>query len=135
MSNETLHQLARRAGLLVDWVDAADMPQRVSDNSLRRILSALDFPCATEAEAARSLQQLSAEIARRGLMTGEVDVPVVLPGVRENRARLVLEDGTRQDVRLDATTSSMTLLVPQPGYHKLEFGDRTIKLAVAPSAA
>ncbi|HEY0144634.1 MAG TPA: 4-alpha-glucanotransferase, partial [Methylovirgula sp.] len=133
MSNETLHQLARRAGLLVDWIDASDKPQRVSDESLRRILDALDFPCATETEAARSLQESSANTARPGLVTGEVNALVLLPGVRENRARLMLENGTQEEARLDKSASGgASLRVSRPGYHKLEFSNRIIKLAVAP---
>jgi 4-alpha-glucanotransferase len=133
VSNDPLHRLARRAGIIVDWIDAADKPQRVSNESLRRILSALDLPCETEREVALSLRDLSVETSSPELVTGEIDAPITLSGIRENHARLVLEDGMRRDVRLDISPGGdATLRVSQPGYHEVELRDRTIKLAVAP---
>jgi 4-alpha-glucanotransferase len=133
VSDDTLHRLARRAGIIVDWTDAADKPQHVSDGSLQRILGALDFPCETEIDAASSLRELAAETSSPGLVTGEIDAPITLLGVREGRARLVLEDGIRRDVALDISAHGDAILrVSQPGYHEVELSDRTIKLAVAP---
>ena len=66
MRDETLHRLARRAGIIVDWIDAADKPQHVSNELLQRILSALDFPCETETDAASSLRELAAETSSLG---------------------------------------------------------------------
>jgi 4-alpha-glucanotransferase len=133
VSSDPLHRLARHAGIVVDWIDATDKPQHVSNESLRKILNALGFPCETETEAARTLRELPVETSNPGLVTGEIDAPITLSGVRESCARLMPEDGMQRDVGLDLSGGGdATLRVSQSGYHAVELSDRTIKLAVAP---
>ncbi|NQD59294.1 hypothetical protein HP546_28575, partial [Pseudomonas sp. CM25] len=49
MSEPLLHQLAQRAGLARDWIDANNRPQQVSDEVLRQVLEALGHPAADDA--------------------------------------------------------------------------------------
>jgi hypothetical protein len=52
VSDEAVHDLARRAGIAVDWTNAAGEPQRVAPDVLRRMLEALKLPCDTPGELA-----------------------------------------------------------------------------------
>jgi 4-alpha-glucanotransferase len=56
--DDQVRDLARDAGIAVDWTDAADKPQRVGMDSIRSILSALGYPCATEAQISESRKNL-----------------------------------------------------------------------------
>ncbi len=136
MSDNTLYRLARHAGLLVDWTDAADRPQRVSDETVRLVLAALGFPCESESDAARSLAELDAveSTCSPQFVTADTDRSILLPGVIDTQARLMLEDGAQQDVALARGQNRSARLPPigQPGYHTLHLKDRTITLAVAP---
>ena len=54
MSDDALFALATKAGLEIDWVDAAGEPHSVSPETLRKVLVALDLPCAGTREIAES---------------------------------------------------------------------------------
>ena len=54
-----LHHLARTAGLQIDWEDATGVARRVSDEALRKVLTALGLPSGSGAEIARSRERLS----------------------------------------------------------------------------
>ena len=58
MPDLPLLQLAERAGLAVDWIDANGRAQRVSEPVLRRILAALGHPAADDIAIANSLKAL-----------------------------------------------------------------------------
>jgi 4-alpha-glucanotransferase len=45
MSDADIRNLARRAGISVDWIDYSGKQRTVSIDVLRRILAALDLPC------------------------------------------------------------------------------------------
>lgn len=106
--DDAVRTLAREAGILVDWTDAASRPQRVSVGSLRRILDALGYPSSTKSEIAESRGRLR-QLARgsRTFYTATSGEPVVIGGV------------TRPPIR-------------EPGYHVLDRGKREITVAVAP---
>ncbi|HYC66077.1 MAG TPA: 4-alpha-glucanotransferase [Reyranellaceae bacterium] len=113
MSDDAVRAQARRAGLAIDWVDSADQPQRVSVESLRLILEALDagpLPVPT-------------------MLTATAGAPIVLPQAGSGRAQLVHEDGRREDV---AVADGRLPPIRQPGYYKLEFAARPLDLAIAP---
>ena len=107
--DDALQALAREAGVVVDWVDAFDQPQRVSIGSLRSILGALGLPCATAAQIGESRKRLR-ELAggTRSFFTATAGAPIVV--------------GTQ---RLPA--------IDQPGHHDLRVDGRDITVAVAPS--
>jgi 4-alpha-glucanotransferase len=137
VSDETIHDLARRAGIAVDWTNAAGEPQRVAPDVLRRMLGALELPCGTPAQLAASRDRLAATIGENTLpplITAEAGEPIVLASCAPARARLVLEDGGAQDIALAPRADGRCALgaISQPGYHQLQFGEQTITLAVAP---
>jgi len=106
--DDAVRTLAREAGILVDWTDAASRPQRVSVTSLRRILDALGYPSTGKGDIDESRARLS-ELAggSRAFYTATTGEPIVvgsviLPPIRE------------------------------PGYHVLRHGDGEITVAVAP---
>lgn len=135
MSDEIIYRLAEHASILADWTDAADRSQRVSVDALRNILEALGYACDTQKRAEDSLGALAAVGPSRqpGFVTCDVGTPITL-NVEEDHGRLVYEDGTRQDVRLQHNEPNQAILAPiaQPGYHVIELGDRALTLAVAP---
>jgi 4-alpha-glucanotransferase len=54
MSDEVLRDLARRAGIAVEWQDFAGQPHVVAPAVLRRVLSALGLPADTSREVSSS---------------------------------------------------------------------------------
>ena len=135
--NSALHELARAAGLQIAWRDVNGAEQIVSDDSLRAVLAALGLPSATDHEIRDSLVTLRAETTQdsSALITATVAEPIFLPG-SPGRFRLTLESGERLEGMAQARQTGIVLPpVPTPGYHRLELGDRTIMLAVAPPRA
>jgi len=129
-----LRALAEAAGIAPRWQNYRYEWQEVSDESLRTILDALGLPAATEAQAAESLAAL-ADV--RGdlppLITAVVGQPVHLPAA-PGHAELVLEDGTRRSLTLEADGAGALLpALDIPGYHRLERAGRQTTIAVAPS--
>jgi 4-alpha-glucanotransferase len=107
--DDQIRALARDAGIAVDWTDAADRSQRVSIGSLRGILAALGYPCATDAqivESRKRLRELSG--GARAFVTATAGEPIVVG-----------------EMELPA--------IAEPGYHHLTEGNRTITVAVAPA--
>lgn len=139
MAEDALHALAREAGLLVDWEDAAGAAKRVAGDSLRAILAAMDLPCADAGEAADSLARLrSAQQADAvSFLTADIGRPIDLPfAARNGMARLRLESGATQDVRVERRAHGARLPpIAEPGYHRLEIDGRELTLAVAPPRA
>lgn len=124
MSQADLHGLATAAGLVIDWEDAQGRDQRVSDASLRAILSAMGFPCDSASDRRESQARL-AETAEPALIAAVAGQALELPGGASS-GRLILEDGEALDVagRFRAPDAI--------GYHRLELGEREVTLAVCP---
>jgi 4-alpha-glucanotransferase len=135
--DNAVRELARDAGIANEWIDAAGRPQRVSVETLRSILTALDLPCATPAEIAGSHARLREHLGQaRTFFTATVGsgIPVPnLPADVDAAAELVLESGERQSIAL-RWQDGIAVLPPieMPGYHRLRLADREITLAVAP---
>jgi 4-alpha-glucanotransferase len=110
--DDAIRELAREAGIASDWIDAADQPQRVSISSLRSILAALGYPCASRNDIAESRARLRAlSKDTRTFFTATAGDPIELTLGRD---RTVLP------------------AIDEPGYHHRRVGDRDITLAVAP---
>jgi 4-alpha-glucanotransferase len=134
--DEAVRELARDAGIANDWTDAADRPQRVSVETLRSILTALDLPCTTEADVKDSRVRLREHAGQaRTFFTATAGTAIPLPGFRDGaNAELILENGERQPASLRAQEGGAVLpAIDAPGYHRLRVGDRDIALAVAPA--
>jgi 4-alpha-glucanotransferase len=134
--DDAVRELAREAGIANEWTDAGDKPRRVSVETLRSILTALELPCATKADIAESRARLREYAGRsRAFLTAMAGSAIPLPGLPDGEtAELVLESGKCPTVALTADDGD-TVMPPidTPGYHRLRIGEREITLAVAPS--
>ncbi|PWW03573.1 4-alpha-glucanotransferase [Hoeflea marina] len=131
-----LHQLARAAGLQIDWQDATGLAQRVGDEALRKVLAALGLPAESDADIARSRRQLRAAEMEDRFVSADTGGPVLLPASfgEAGEAVLVLESGETMPARLRRDRRGLTMSpIDVPGYHRLRQGGREIRLAVAPS--
>ncbi len=126
MSDEAVRALAREAGIVVEWIDAAEQPQIVSIDVLRRMLAVLGLSANSPEQVALSRDRLRAPQPLPPLITATVGESRTVPGMT-GRAELRLESG---DV-LQVTGSDLPAVI-QPGYHVLRAADREILLAVAP---
>ena len=134
--DDAVRELAREAGIANEWIDAADKPQRVSVETLRSILTALELPCATKADIAESRARLREQAGRsRTFFTATAGSAIPLPGLpADAAAELVLEGGERQPVALSAQDGGAVMPpIDTPGYHRLYVGEREVTLAVAPA--
>lgn len=136
--DKMLAELARSAGLMVDWVDSGERARAVSPESLRSILQALGLPCSTRAEMRESRARLAqAASVPPPMLTTDVGAALSLEGMSEGRAELILEDGTHRDIVLESCGSGRVTLpaIDTPGYHHLHIGEKILKLAIAPQTA
>ena len=139
MKEASVRALARRVGVDSDWIDARGYPQRVALEALVRILGALGFPCATNAEFDDSRDRLRARARIDRLppmVTTTADRAFQLPfaaSVDEVTAELVHEDGVSTSVTLHRRGDALVgPPISTPGYYRLRFADREVQLAVAP---
>jgi 4-alpha-glucanotransferase len=130
MSEDALINLAKAAGLLVDWRDAAGQAQRVTPDSLRAVLTAMGFPAETPREIEESRKRLNLLSNRApGLVVIDAGDTIPLPPSTARTARIVFEDGDTQDLPF----KDGRLIAPdRPGYYRLELGDLVLPLAIAP---
>ena len=107
--DEAVRTLAREAGILNDWVDAAGRPQRVSVGSLRSILDALGYPSGSKNDIAQSRARLSKLAGgSRTFYTATAAAPIVVG-------------------------STTFPAINEPGYYSRERQGREITIAVAPA--
>lgn len=72
--------LARKAGLEIEWNDAAGVAQHVGDDALAALVDALGWPCGTAAERADSAAALTCAAAiPSALVTCTAGTPLALP--------------------------------------------------------
>lgn len=132
MNDEVIRDLARRAGIAVEWSNYAGAPRVVAIDVLRHILDALGLPSATRGDlltSRRLLQRRNSVETLPPLITATAGRPTrLLVGTSEvHTARLSLENGEARDITL--TTARGRLRVPaisETGYHRLLVGDRDI---------
>jgi 4-alpha-glucanotransferase len=137
--DDAVRELARRAGIAVEWTNADNAAATVAVPVLRRILAALGLPAETPQQIVESGDRLAADEALRAnapLITATTDEPIDLGDADEPTsatASLVTESGSRRDVRLERIGARLRLPgISEPGYHALHLRDRVITLAVAP---
>jgi 4-alpha-glucanotransferase len=139
MNDEAVQDLARRAGIAVEWQDYIGRPQVVGPDVLQRILAALGLPCATRGDLAASRRELTRNTnleALPPLITAIAGRPTRLDaGASEpQQARLELEAGGRRDISVLPVRGRLRVpAIAETGYHRLLIGDRDIVLAVAPA--
>lgn len=140
MSDTDIINLARSAGIAIDWINAFGEPKQVTADALRPILEALGFPCASEAQCRDSHARALALQDGGGLpplRTGTVGQPVrlgALSYLAGRSYRIDLEGGDSLDGRFaDALPNGAELPpIDRAGYHRLHVGGEDITLAVAP---
>ncbi|HUN41198.1 MAG TPA: 4-alpha-glucanotransferase [Acetobacteraceae bacterium] len=139
MNDEALRDLARRAGIAVEWQDYASRAHVVSPDSLRRILSALRLPASTRGDLASSRRLLAKRATLADLpplITATAGRPTRLDlGASEPlSAKLVPERAAPRDLTLTPARGRLRIpAVPEIGYHRLQIGEREVVLAVAPA--
>lgn len=139
MNDEALRDLARRAGIAVEWHDYANRPHVVAPDALRRILTALDLPADSRGDLSASRRALAkrttlADLAP--LVTATAGRPTRLEiGADEPLpARLMLERGGSRDLTLTPARGRLRVpAIAEIGYHRLRIGEREVVLAVAPA--
>ncbi|GAM01675.1 4-alpha-glucanotransferase [Sphingomonas parapaucimobilis] len=108
-----LHARAEAAGLSRRWQDAQGRDQTVSDEALAAILDRLDT-----------------DVGETVFVSGELGEEVPLPDTcRDGTALLVLEGGQTASITI---RGRMLPAINQPGYHRLEQGERQWTVAIAP---
>jgi len=131
-----LHQLAEAAGLQIVWEDALGEAHRVSDDSLVAILAALGFPADSDAAIARSAAKIADDSGTAcAFVSGVASEAITLPPAcgTPGAAELILEDGTREPIVLEAAGEGLRLpAIATLGYHRLIVGDLEITVAVTP---
>ncbi|MFC7395750.1 4-alpha-glucanotransferase [Chelatococcus sp. GCM10030263] len=129
-----LQQLARKAGIAVEWIDARDEPQVVDMGTIRYLLDALGFPCRSDHDIAESLRMLEEEASTRGasfIVTRVGQATPIEIGSAPKPFRITLEDGRVMEGR-GGTEQTLLPPITLPGYHSVEIGDRVVTLAVTP---
>jgi 4-alpha-glucanotransferase len=139
MSDTAVRDLAKGAGIAVEWEDYTGKRRRVSIAVLRQILAALGLPCKSADDIRHSQKTVrgSASKTASPLITANVGETIAVADARGDLGvpmRLIYEDDATADVQARQLCSGKWLLPPiaKPGYHCLEVGERSIDLAVAP---
>jgi 4-alpha-glucanotransferase len=132
-----LSELARAAGIAVQWQDARGRAQHVTPDVLRTLLAALGFGADNQTmieESSARLKRLRDEEVP-GLVIVDVNQPIDLHGVAPANYQLISEDGSSTDAGASVGETGDARLAPieGPGYYTINIGDRAIALAVAPS--
>jgi 4-alpha-glucanotransferase len=139
MNDEAVLDLARRAGIAVEWKDYAGRPHSVAPDVLQRILEALGLPCSTRGDLVASRKQVghkSSITSLPPLITATAGRPTRLEvgGNDLQPACVLLESGREMDITLTPVRGRLRLpAINETGYHRLAIGNREIVLAVAPS--
>lgn len=141
VSGDALHELARAAGIALEWIDFRGVRRDVSVDTLERLLAAMELPCSTVAEQRESLDRLAHD-AREGppppLLTITAGERWRLPARFVSRGlHLMLENGTPQAIETCGRAGDDVELeaIAEPGYHALGIDGTQIGLAVAPPRA
>jgi 4-alpha-glucanotransferase len=135
MTDDAVYNLARRAGVAVDWRDYANRSHRVSLDTLRCVLAALGLPCQTPDDLAHSRQNLDERVMPH-LVTATVGQPVHLSTVGNPppRLRIAYEDGAVADVTVQQTARGIALPpIERAGYHHVDVRSEHVTVAVAPA--
>lgn len=137
-SHDALAELAEAAGLSTHWIDYLGVHRQVSADTLRALLAALGYPCASAVAVADSLAAIRAEQAQPRLPKLQVARvgERIITGLRGALPyRIVHEDGQVIDGLSEVDEQGRACLPPQQrtGYHELTLGTQQGRLAIAPT--
>ena len=135
MSDAALAQLAVAAGVNTSWKDVFGQTHRVSPESLRAVLSALELPATTDGDIADSLRRAAfMPETLPPLITADLGMRVHLPA-QPGRYSLTHEDGRVFDGYAEAAHHGCTIPpILETGYHQLVLGGEQTCIAVAPKS-
>jgi 4-alpha-glucanotransferase len=139
MSDEAVRDLARRAGIAVEWTDFTGRTKTAKPDVLRTILASLGVPCGTRGDllaSRRCLLRKPTVHALAPLLTATAGRPSRLDiGANQPRsASLILESGEMREITLAPVRGRLRLpAINETGYHRLRVDNREFVLAVAPS--
>ncbi len=137
-ATDQIRNLARAAGIAVEWVNAAKKPQQVPDSNLVRVLGALGFPCETASQLAESRARIAAlhhsRSAHPSFVTADAGRLISIASDKAaSIGALELENGKTRDIRVERVANGFSLSgIVEPGFHRLHIADRLITIAVAP---
>ena len=137
-NQDALAELAEAAGLSTHWIDYLGVHRQVSADTLRVLLAALGYPCASDVAVADSLAAIHAERAQPRLpvmLVARVGEPITTRLAGALPYRLLFEDGASAEGMSFVDARGMACLPAQheAGYHQLALGDQHCVLAIAPS--
>ncbi|SFI26583.1 4-alpha-glucanotransferase [Bosea sp. OK403] len=139
MSDETLRQLAAKAGVAPHWTDQTGAERAVSPESLRAILSALGLPADSDSALRNSLSVLESGVnaaATSRFTTARVGQPVSLPlsAPGGTTVEIMLEGGAHRVVTSEeGYDGALTLpAFAEPGYHTVRTSEGDFSVATAP---
>jgi 4-alpha-glucanotransferase len=135
-ADAALRELAQAAGLDTEWTDVFGEQHEVRDEILRRLLDALELPCASPGQMQESRQRLKHESGQAGthMIIAQVDEVPVFPYAGPMAYRLALDGGGQRSGSAVQAGDGMVRIAPvsRPGYHALSIGDAQFVLAVSP---
>ena len=126
-----MHRLAEAAGIARHWRDTQGHDRTVSDDVLRRILAALGYPAATDAQVAQGLERTALEALNSpGMVVGEAGMATALP-LTDGLVEVIDEQGA---ARAMAVTGGMLPPIAAPGYYRVAGTGVELTLAIAPAS-
>ncbi len=138
-SGPALKDLARKAGIALEWTDNGGRNHSVGGATLHAMLMSMGHPCADERQCSESLQRLHVEYASPEhfpVITASAGSPVCIPFAVQRDASAVVEFETGGAVQraIVHNAEGVAHLPPtmRPGYHRLQIGKRVLTLAIAP---
>ena len=142
---EDLAQLATETGVNLEWADYLGRPKFLSEETVRRTLSALGLPCSGAGQIAASRAALDASRAAPLLRTAKVNDSLAIPlsanpAPSRLRGEIRLESGETRPLEVSLDGASARFAVgDEPGYHRVELcvdeARIEFSLAVAPLRA
>ncbi|MGV2899615.1 4-alpha-glucanotransferase [Achromobacter sp. AGC78] len=135
-----LSELAAEAGIAEHWTDASQRPRRVSPDTLRALLAAMDLPADSEADIRDSRHRLAEMSARAHLPAMLIALPgeaVPLPPGCTGAYRIESPSGPALSGRTSpGQDGAATLRAPAgPGYYTVHTQAGMTTLAVCPPRA
>jgi 4-alpha-glucanotransferase len=134
MSDTPLRRLAAQVGLQTSWSDAFGVPQTVSPDTIRSLLTALGLPCDSQRAIGESEQRLYQErlAGGDGMITATLGTPIRVP--TSGSYQMTLEDGTffSGTTLQDNRGFYIEPTLARVGYHRLTLNGRETILALTP---
>ncbi len=139
MSDDTLRQLAAKAGVAPDWTDQTGAERAVSADSLRAILAALGLPADSDQALLHSLALLDSggQASASRFTTARIGQPVSLTFMASGGTaiEITLDGGARHAISAEAGPDGKLTLpaFSEPGYHIAHLPDGDVTIAAAPA--